>query len=330
MLRIHFTVDDVARTRLAPGPAPLWEAMLSLNRLRRRGGAAVFDAWRGRARRVLPATTRMLTDLAPATGYSVDFLTPYPASTSLTVMLEQLRNTPLPRIRRDLFELCRQHRMQTLPRWTRSLLTGTTESVTQLALAAQRYFDACLAPYWTRVQAQVERDRARRCRTLLARGWQEVLATLHPSARWHGGTLEVACPFDHEIRLDGRGLLLQPSFFCWGAPTTLLDPELPPQLVYPIEHSFDWLTCETGGSHDALVTLLGRTRANVLEAIAECDCSTTELARRLELPAPTVSRQATILREANLISSQRHGQVVLHAVTPVGSFLLDGQDAPAT
>ena len=66
-------------------------------------------------------------------------------------------------------------------------------------------------------------------------GWEAVFAALHPSARWSYPVLELAYPAEHDIHPEGRGLILQPSFFCRQAPVTLRDPELPPVLVYPIE-----------------------------------------------------------------------------------------------
>ena len=42
---------------------------------------------------------------------------------------------------------------------------------------------------------------------------------------------------DRDLYLDGRGIELQPSAFCWQVPTKLRDPELTPILVYPIQHA---------------------------------------------------------------------------------------------
>ena len=53
--------------------------------------------------------------------------------------------------------------------------------------------------------------------------------------RWAGGELRVDYPVDQEMHLGGRGLVLVPSYFCWRYPVTLLDPDLPPVLIYPAE-----------------------------------------------------------------------------------------------
>jgi DNA-binding transcriptional ArsR family regulator len=157
-------------------------------------------------------------------------------------------------------------------------------------------------------------------------GREQVLRTLHLSARWNYPVLELDFPADHDIHLDGRGLTLVPSFFCWGAPTTLLDPELPPVVVYPIERTLGWATHEPNAQRNALARLLGRTRAHVLIAISEGDCTTTELAARARVPLPTASRQAATLREAGIVISQPRGRRVLHTVTPLGAALLNGHN----
>ncbi|MEU0846316.1 winged helix-turn-helix domain-containing protein [Streptomyces sp. NPDC005962] len=246
------------------------------------------------------------------------------AGQSLTERLEALRRTPRARLRGDLEELVLRHPGRPLPSWARELAEGTPESVLRVADAVGGYFGAALDPVWHRVQSQVARDRAARLRTLTEGGWEAVLATLHPSARWSYPIFELAFPADHDIHLGGRGLILQPSFFCWGAPTTFLDIGLPPTLVYPVERNLDWAApCGTAG-RSALAALLGTTRARVLEAVAVGPCSTTELARRTSVPLPTASQQASVLRDAGLVRSRRHRNVVVHMVTPLGAALLNG------
>ncbi|MGW6529449.1 winged helix-turn-helix domain-containing protein [Streptomyces venezuelae] len=53
-----------------------------------------------------------------------------------------------------------------------------------------------------------------------------------------------------------------------------------------------------------LEELLGRTRAAVLEEVAD-GCSTTDLARRVRLSASSASQHATVLRKVDLITTGR-------------------------
>jgi hypothetical protein len=60
---------------------------------------------------------------------------------------------------------------------------------------------------------------------------------------------------DRDLYLDGRGIELQPSAFCWQVPTKLQDPELKPILVYPIQHAPGILrqtSMEGTSTHDPL------------------------------------------------------------------------------
>ncbi|MFI0815594.1 ArsR/SmtB family transcription factor [Streptomyces sp. NPDC021098] len=323
MLRIHFTSDDLARIRLVPAPDPLWEVLLSSYRLRHPSGAAYFGGWRRTVAPRLAPSAHLLAALAPPTGYAVDFLTPPGAGPSPAAGMEALRRTPRTRLRNDLAELHARHPGRPLPAWTRGLAEGDPEAVTAVADAVTGYFAAALEPFWPQVRRQVERDREWRTRALDATGWEAVLATLHPSAAWHYPVLELAFPADHDIHLDGRGLTLQPSFFCWGAPTTFLDTGLPPVLVYPVERSLDW-SAPPHASRQAVAALLGKTRARVLEVVATAACTTTQLAERARVPIQTASHQATVLREANLIHSRRHRNTVIHTVTALGAALLHG------
>ncbi|WP_067543171.1 ArsR/SmtB family transcription factor [Nocardia crassostreae] len=70
-----------------------------------------------------------------------------------------------------------------------------------------------------------------------------------------------------------------------------------------------------------LSALLGRTRAAVLEAIADGG-STTLLAQRLGVSPATASEHAAVLREAGLVASIRVRNSVHHNLTPLGVALL--------
>jgi DNA-binding transcriptional ArsR family regulator len=136
--------------------------------------------------------------------------------------------------------------------------------------------------------------------------------------RWQPPVLHVDYPVDQDLYLNGRGLLLVPSFFCWGRPVTLLDADLPPVLIYAIDH-------DVPNSNDQMLgSLIGRTRAALLRRIG-ATCTTTELARWLEVSQASVSQHTAVLRDAGLISTRRNGGSVLHSLTPLGIALLSGR-----
>src|SRR5262249_45554411 len=103
------------------------------------------------------------------------------------------------------------------------------------------YHAVAIAPCWRQISRDIESDRVRRVRTLAAHGVERLLGTLHPYAQWRHPVLEVDDYVDQDLRLEGRRLVLMPSFFCRPHPITLKAGELPPALVFPVARR----TCPT-------------------------------------------------------------------------------------
>ncbi|MFK4222585.1 ArsR/SmtB family transcription factor [Streptomyces sp. NPDC019890] len=331
MLRIHFTGDDLAGVRMAARPDVLWETILSFHRLRERRRALAFGEWRSETRARLNGETRLLAALVPPRGYFPDFLTPPEGGYGLEAGLEALRATSPGRLHSELAlaatgrtavsVLPGRPTSPVLPGRLADLAEGRPEAVARLAGALRSYHRAAIEPYWPHIQARVEADRAVRGRALLDGGAGELLASLPPVLRWRPPVLEADYPVDRELHLNGRGLLLQPSFFCRGTPVVYRDTTLPPVLVYPAAHSNAPAFCESGGP--SLGKLVGHTRSAVLQAI-RYGCTTSELARRAGVSLASASQHAAVLREAGLIVTLRHGNAVLHTLTPLGAALLRG------
>ncbi len=203
-----------------------------------------------------------------------------------------------------------------------ALSEGRAEPLGRLVAALRGYHSAAVEPYWPHIRASVEADRAVRGRALLDGGADELLASLAPVIRWRAPVLEADYPVDRDVHLDGRGLLLQPSFFCRSTPVVYRDPKLPPVLVYPVIHSAAPVFAERGPG-PWLGRLLGNTRSTVLQTIGD-GCTTSELARRAGVSLASASQHACVLREAGLVRTLRHGSSVLHTLTPLGGSLLRG------
>ncbi|OKJ33333.1 ArsR family transcriptional regulator [Streptomyces sp. CB01580] len=228
--------------------------------------------------------------------------------------MEALRDTPPGRIRDELALLDAGRRM------SGRVLDGRVEPLGRLADALRAYHRAAIEPYWPHIRSSVEADRAVRGRALLDGGTEELLASLPPMIRWRPPVLEADYPFDREIHLNDRGLLLQPSYFCRVTPVVYRDQRLPPVLVYPVTHSRAPVFAEPG---PWLGRLLGNTRSTVLRVIGN-GCTTSELALRAGISLASASQHACVLREAGLIHTLRHGSSVLHTLTPLGGSLLRG------
>ncbi|MEV6690204.1 winged helix-turn-helix domain-containing protein [Micromonospora sp. NPDC051196] len=324
MLKIHFSGEDILRTRVAPAADPVWEAVLSLHVLPERNRDPLLSGWRREVVRDLRRQDadglRLLMALNPPRGYFPDFLTPSESVDGFEAGMEAVRRTPVSLLHRDLTLLANA---RSLPADASALARGEPAALEQLTTVMGRYRELALGPYWTHVQAAVEADRARRARALLDVGIKGLLTGLWPGVRWDSGILEIpGYPTSRELHLQGRGLLLVPSFFCAPTPVALLDPELPPVLVYPVDRLGGLASNKPEKPTAALAALLGRTRAAVLAA-SDDGCSTGELARRLHISAAAASQHTTILRNAGLLVSHRDRNTVLHTLTPLGRAILN-------
>lgn len=324
MLRIYFTSDDLARTKIACAPDPLWELVLSLQMLRPQRGDALFVPWRRNVRSTIRATglagaMPLLTAITPNVGYFPDFLNPIEAVHGLDHGLEAIRRTPRSALRHDIDRLSAS---QPLPDAARQLAAGDPHALTELTSAMHRCYEKLVAPYHRCIETAVDRDRRRRVNALTQHGVEGLLASLEPMITWVHGELCVPSHRDQELHLEGRGLLLIPSYFCVSGPLTLFDPALPPVLIYPVERNPDDLPGGALPQPATLDALLGATRAAVLEAIGTREVTTSELARRIGIGAASASEHAKVLREAGLVTSQRDRNRMLHNITPLGMALL--------
>jgi DNA-binding transcriptional ArsR family regulator len=161
-------------------------------------------------------------------------------------------------------------------------------------------------------------------RAFMVAGLDGLFRSMQPLMRWRPPVLEVDYGIDRELHLGGRGLRFVPSYFCYRLPVSLADPELPPTLVYPIGQEFRWWHATQPASTRSLDALLGGTRSAVLRSV-DHESTTSQLARRLDTSVTSVSRHAAVLRDAGLITSHRHGQAVLHTLTPLGAAILENE-----
>jgi len=324
VLRIHFSPDDLDRTRVAESVDPLWEIVFSRLRLTEPDSGLLFEPWRNEVRRnadrqVVRSGVRVLSALAPLGPYFPDFLTPPEGATGLTSALEAIRATPRGRLR-DEFELLSA--VHQPPAWTHPLAEGDFRALAWLTDTLARYHSSVIEPYGEMIDEAVELDRAHRA-DLAAGGVEGLLRAMWPLMNWRPPVLEVQYNHDRDLHLAGRGLRLVPSYFCRRNPVAFADPSLPPTVLYPVHHDWTWRRELASGcrSPQTLGALLGSTRSAVLAAVGT-GATTTELAERLGASPSSVSRHTTILREAGLLTTSRRGLSVLHQKTLLGAALL--------
>ncbi|SEH04064.1 Helix-turn-helix domain-containing protein [Nonomuraea solani] len=332
VLRIVFTSEDLALTRMATRTDLLWEMVGSLHRLQARDGGPTMTGWRRQARArlteagLLASVRSLLLPLAPKGPYFPDFLTPIEAQLGDEQALQTLADTPGTRIRAEM-ELLR--RTAGLPSTELAdLARGNRQAIKRLDRLVTGYCQAVLTPHRPQAEPALAHERALLQRHLVTGGAEQMLAHLSPAMRWRPPVLEVDYPtgLDRQIHLRGRGLTVIPSYFCRGNPVALVDPALPPVLAYPIPRRTAATAAASAAGGEALAALLGRTRAEILSCIVQAPgCSTSELAHRARISPSTASEHVHVLRQANLIASVRQVNLVLHYPTELGADLLAGR-----
>ncbi|MET7620371.1 transcriptional regulator [Streptomyces sp. NPDC005408] len=328
MLRIHFTADDLARTRVATTIGAAAETYYSLEMLSRRSCAVPFQRWRATVAGQLAADAKPLTTLLPAYGPGLDLLALAGDSPDIDHAVDGLLRAPRTRVRRELEAVAFASVHSS---WARSVADGDAEARRQLAAALVACHRVTVGPYWSASRSRLDAVRAHYARTFLEEGVEGMLASLCPPlVRWRPPVLEVRHPRPVEVHLGGRGLVLVPTVFSWRELSLLYDPyddEAVPRLTVPA------VTDPASGSalwrgqgpaaDEALGALLGRTRAAALRIVAE-GCGTTELAGRLGVTPAAASQHAKALRGAGLITTIRRGGSVLHVTSALGRELLGG------
>lgn len=316
MIRIRFTVADLARTRLAGTASVLTATTFSATRLTHGPGRSDVERWRRMVRACwrppVPPLFGALTPTGPRHPLP-GFLRPRQGLTSLDEELDRVLSTPRRVLRADLEHVSRYRR---LPAWSHDLADGRAVALAPLVDSLRGYHRVAVAPYWQGMHTTLAADRARRARQLRDGGVEAVLDSVHPRMRWRPPVLEVDGVPDIDYDLGGRGLLLAPAAFSTYVPC---DPdEEQPTLFYEAAYPG---SPGPRGPHADLAALLGHSRSTALQVIAE-GVSTGALARRAGLSVSSASQHATVLRRAGLVTTMRKGRTTHHTLTPLGADLL--------
>src|SRR4051794_18622272 len=187
----------------------------------------------------------------------------------------------------------------------------------------EEYWRIALEPCWLRVRSLLDSDIGHRARCLTDGGPVSLFEGLYRTVSWHGDRLAVDQDYDETMALQGRGIVLVPSAFCWERTMVITTPPWQPTLVYPARGvAMLWAPGEA--APEGLASLVGRTRAELLVAL-DAPRSTTELAERLEVTPGGASQHLSVLRGAGLVSGNRDGRSVLYVRTPLADRLVAGE-----
>ncbi|MEV6977778.1 ArsR family transcriptional regulator [Kitasatospora sp. NPDC093806] len=326
MHRFKLDLADLATTWFAC--SPIQEASLSLRMWTHPGfyhlQSAAFERLRPAFDRLDPANRSLLLALVGENRWIPDFLTPRPATPwpDFRTELAAVRALPPEQLRPELEQTFLPHQ-QSLPGVLAAGLADPARLLARIADALEEYWERCLAPaWWPQARAVQEADLVYRSRVLSQQGAAALFADLDHRLRWADGVLSINrrwSDWDSEITVDGRGLVLVPTFFARGA-ITMISNDRPPQISYPARGQAGMTDPRPPVTPRALGLLLGAPKARLLALLAE-PASTTDLAYRLGVTPGAVSQHLAVLHRTGLVSRARHGRSVLYSRSPLGDEL---------
>lgn len=324
MHRFKLGLADLATTWFAC--SPIQEAALSLRMWTHPGyfhlQSAAFERLRPAFRRLDSA---LLLSLVGEHRWIPDFLTPRPATPwpDFRTELAAVRALPPEQLRPELEQTFLPHH-QPLPPLLAAGLADPARLLARIADALEEYWESCLAPgWWPQARAVLEADLVYRSRVLAQQGAAALFADLDHRLRWSDGLLSVDRrwkQWDGEITVDGRGLVLVPTFFARGA-ITMISNDRAPQISYPARGQAG-MTAPASAKRP-------RTRWSSCSARRRPGCwrcwpkpaSTTDLAYRLGVTPAAVSQHLAVLHRTGLVNRARHGRSVLYSRSPLGDEL---------
>ena len=313
LIRVALSTEDLERLRVAEVPDFGYELALGGAQLADRTVDRRLSGWRRDAARGWNRSHARLLDLytrkyipaffdqiaAPAPG-GVD-----PSSPAASAHLRDLA------------------RSGALTPFTRALADGHPGAVGTLNSILAAFRTRAVDPYRRRITSLVATTSATANVRAATGGTAAMLNSLHPSILWNGRELRLNTVADAEESLDGRPLIFQPTAL---ATRIVFDPLADSvTVVYPAASGPFTRDPDLGAAPQALVSLLGATRAAALVTVVRAPALTTgRLATELRVSAAAASRHAAALRDSGLIATIRNGQTVHHTPTRLGTDLVYG------
>ncbi|MFE0172270.1 helix-turn-helix domain-containing protein [Streptomyces sp. NPDC059002] len=326
MIRIHFTAGDFARVRFAPRPSPVPELHAALMMLVVPHEALLFGRWRNRLLRTLPSAVEPLADLVPD-GVAPAFLDVL--GDTLDEGLALIGAARAEFVRTEIEQI---YAHRPAPPWIRALHGGDAGARRTLGQAQRAAYETVLAPVWPQVQDLHRAEFTRHALAVAEQGLGAALTALLPDAQLRDAVWELPLPVTpgvREVRLDGRGLILRPTFHWRSGPLIQDLPDRPVVLTYPAGGGLPLLPDGGDALDERLAGVLGRTRLALLRSLDQAR-TTTGLARRIGVSSATASAHASALRGAGLLTTTRTGRSVHHERTPLADLLLSDRTGEST
>jgi DNA-binding transcriptional ArsR family regulator len=320
-LTIELSIAELAATRFAI--SPLSETVAALQQLGDRGRRAANLRW---LRWAADELAREPLDLSRTWPLIVnertswpEFLVPAPVGVGASIEddLTALRRTTARQVRASLERVFGAD----LPAAAAALAARPAAGLRAVTVELRAAHDRLIAPHWPRIRAVLDADITYRAKQLAAGGAERLFADLHPDLRWHDGRLTLEGPRwtgGRGLNRGPGGLVLIPVVL--GPPNVLIKRNTSTQttLRYPARGVGALWTAGTRPPADSAVRLLGRVRAELLEALRS-PATTTELARALGVTPSAVGQHLRVLRDSGLVARERAGRNVLYLTTDLGA-----------
>ncbi len=324
MFTLRVDAETVARTRFSPSLAA--ESLAWLKLTADAGRHPVFGDPGPVARASLAhPDVALLLDLLPRPGevYTPDLLTPQPGTAArpadlLDEQIARIEATTQDDLEEQVLAYTQFHWNRPLPIAARRVVESGSMP-RRLAGGLARFWRDVLCDDWAGLHAVVDRDIAHRAQTIATHGVGAALASLHPAIGWAGDAITLAKPFDGEIDVAGRELVLAPGVLSW--PGMSIQVDVPGQVVlcYPAKG----IGAGADRPPGRLAPVVGAARAALL-ADLETARPTADLAARTGYSPGTVSYHLSALHRAGLVSKVRDGRYVLYRRTAQAVVLLEG------
>ncbi|MGE0817729.1 MAG: ArsR/SmtB family transcription factor [Candidatus Nanopelagicales bacterium] len=323
--RVTLASGDILRTRFAT--SALLEVLLALRTAQTASSPGPYDGWLRAVRPHLQhPDLRLLAPLVRPDGFTPELLGPRLALADddadryrpeLAADLDALAQRPADVVREVVLEVVDEPAPE-----LRAAMEGVHPGA-RLADALRTAWEVAVRPWWPSIRRHVEADIGWWTSVSAERGVGVMLERLHPRITWDGETLVVSpTAVAQDVDRRGTGLVLVPSAF--NAPRASISAVQggPTRLMFPTRSIGVIWDDGVQPATDGLATLLGRTRARVLR-LAAAPMTTSAMSSVSGMSMATVSEHLAVLRDAGLVSSDRHGREVLYRATRVGWALIE-------
>jgi DNA-binding transcriptional ArsR family regulator len=311
VLRIQLEPADLLAARFETKPEPVDDVLHASRALRRRPVRQLAE-WRRRVLSRLEPDAAVALMLQPPTGYSVGFYGPTGCS-----LEEAVQGMPKSALLDEVDDFISQH--GALPAPLHGLAAAEPATLRRIAAGFRSMQRAAVSPVEHQLRLLRETEVALRALQIAREGLASVINHLHPTLRLRDMVLEVDRPVDFTLHCGGQGIVFVPCPWLHDEVRLQFCAELPTKVFYPIR-----LPLRTDSQPErSLGRLLGATRARLLTVLnTDSSLGTNALAAAVGISAPTASEHLGILRDAQLITTQRGPNGATHDLTSTGRQLL--------